>query len=63
MIAIKGMKMPKSCGGCRLQDEEYSICFALCGMSTYDVRRGFRHSECPLVEVKGEGKDGTGVNH
>ena len=33
------------------------LCFALCGMSTYDVRRGFRHSECPLVEVKGEGEE------
>lgn len=54
MIAIKGMEMPESCDECRLQDEEYLLCFALCGMSTYDVRRGFRHSECPLVEVKGE---------
>lgn len=54
MIAIKGMTMPESCDECRFLDEQYYICFALRGMSTYDVRCGFRHSECPLVEVKGE---------
>lgn len=57
MIAIKGMKMPESCDECRFLDEQYYICFALCGMSTYDVRRGFRHNDCPLVEVKGEAEE------
>lgn len=56
MIAIKGMKMPKSCDKCWLQDDDCR-CLALRGMSTYDVRFGFRHSDCPLVEVKGEGEE------
>lgn len=50
MIQID-MEMPESCDECRFLDEQYYICFALCGMSTYDVRRGFRHKDCPLEEV------------
>ena len=53
-VLIKGMEMPDSCEECRFQDEQYYLCFALCGMSTYDVWRGLRHNDCPLVEVKGE---------
>lgn len=54
MIAIKDMTMPESCDECRFNDEQYSICSALCGLSTYDVRRGFRHKDCPLVEIEDE---------
>lgn len=53
MLTIKGMTMPESCDKCWFQDDDCR-CLALRGMSTYDVRFGFRHSECPLVEVKGE---------
>lgn len=55
MIQID-MEMPESCDECRFLDEQYYICFALCGMSTYDVRRGFRHKDCPLEEVDDDEK-------
>ena len=64
MIAIKGMTMPKSCIGCDLTAEIYA------GAGVYECvllqKRALgrkRRDECPPVEVKGEGEDGTGVNH
>lgn len=49
MIAIKGMKMPKSCIGCKIGD---SVLNCPCKGSTliFDYQDK-QHPDCPLVEI------------
>lgn len=49
MIAIKGMKMPKGCIGCRIGD---SVLNCPCNGSTllFDYQDK-QHPDCPLVEI------------
>lgn len=62
MIAIKDMKMPKSCFFCPLRQDDYSIGLHICGglatlgkdnfvIELKDMRDK-RKNNCPLVEVK-----------
>lgn len=56
MIAIKDMKMPKSCLYCQFcqvcindKNEPYRWCYAM--LQETETRKK-RHKNCPLVEVK-----------
>lgn len=49
MVAVKGMKMPKSCIECLLFDDEYGDCNVY-GESKADVTEK-RAKNCPLVEI------------
>lgn len=54
MVAIKDMKMPKSCTECEMTHEDRYSC-DLCDFTgsdvTYEIRKNLKHSDCPLTEI------------
>lgn len=53
MIAIKDMKMPKSCKDCPFNSSGRFITENFCTISWYSIKdESVRMSNCPLVEVK-----------
>jgi hypothetical protein len=55
MVAIKDMKMPKSCFDCSFCELPGSLCLCKVGHFTYERKKEFtkkRHPNCPLVEIK-----------
>ena len=54
MVAIKDMKMPKSCTECPMTHEDKQsrdLCEFTYLNVTYEVRKNLKHSDCPLVEI------------
>lgn len=59
MIAIKGMKMPQSCGKCPMVIlTGWEVIYAHCRIGDIDLDKiewtKERHKKCPLVEVKND---------
>ena len=54
MIAIKDMKMPKSCMDCPIFSEDFvSIFCGITRMPLWDIDTNKeRHKDCPLIEVE-----------